>query len=395
MIASRNIRVLTLLNFFIDFRFYGAIAIIYFTKVAGSFALGMSVFSIIMLSSAIFELPTGVFSDMIGRRKTVILGSLFITLAVIFYALGQYYFLVIGAIAEGISRSFYSGNNNALLYDSLAQESKTEEYDHYLGRTTAPTQVSAAIAAVAGGLLAAKSFSLVMRLSVIPQLACLLLSFYLIEPQVKDKVATNIYNHLKEAVNKFKQSYKLRMLSVSSILSYGIGESTYQFQVAFYNTLWPVWALGIAKMISNVSAALSFYFSGSVIRKFKALNVLLFSNIYSSIVGLIALVFPSLLSPILMSSTSLTFGASSVASGSLLQKEFTHEQRATMGSLNSFAGSIFFAVFAYFIGKIADNYGPANALILATMLGFSTIWIYLRLFSRDKNIAVESMPECN
>ena len=71
-------------------------------KVSGSYALGMSIFSIVMLSAAIFEIPTGVFSDLVGRKKTVVFGALSSVLYVIFYAIGGIYlFLVIGAIFEG------------------------------------------------------------------------------------------------------------------------------------------------------------------------------------------------------------------------------------------------------------------------------------------------------
>lgn len=390
MITSRNIKIITWFNFFTDLRFYSAIAIIYFAKVSGSFALGMAIFSIVMLTSAILELPTGIFSDMLGRRKTVILGAFFIVLAVVFYALGQYHFLIIGAIAEGISRSFYSGNNDALLYDSLAQDGKEERYDHFLGTTTAPAQVAGAIAAVTGGLIAFISFNLVMWLSVIPQLFCLVLSFYLIEPKIEEKIDSNIYSHLKEAVVKFKQNNKLRMLSLSSIISYGVGEASWQFQTAFYNTLWPIWALGIAKTLSNIGAAFSFQFSGRIIRKFSALKLLLASSLYNRTIGLVATLFPTMVSPLLMSSTSLTFGASTVAESSLMQAEFTEKQRATMGSLNSFAGSLFFAIFAYFLGLVADSAGPAKALVLVNVVLLSVTVIYTKLFRQSTAIAVST-----
>src|SRR3989344_6165866 len=116
----KNIRILKLFNFFTDFKLYAPVAIIYFAKVSGSFALGMSIFSIAMVSSALFEIPTGIFSDRIGRRKTVILGALAAVLYSVFYAIGiSFWFLAAGAVFEGLSRSFYSGNNNALLYDTL------------------------------------------------------------------------------------------------------------------------------------------------------------------------------------------------------------------------------------------------------------------------------------
>ena len=118
-----NIRILKWFNFFTDFKLYAPIAILYFAQVSGSFALGMSVFAISTIASAIFEVPTGIYSDFIGRRRTVIWGAFFAVLFAIFYAIGQsYWFLVIGAVFEGLSQAFYSGNNDALLYDSLYEQ---------------------------------------------------------------------------------------------------------------------------------------------------------------------------------------------------------------------------------------------------------------------------------
>ncbi len=83
----RNVKILTLFNFFTDFKLYAPVAIIYFADVSGSFALGMSIFAITMVSSALFEIPTGIFSDRIGRKKTVVIGALCALFYSIFYAL--------------------------------------------------------------------------------------------------------------------------------------------------------------------------------------------------------------------------------------------------------------------------------------------------------------------
>lgn len=73
---SRNIRLLGWFNFWAEFRPYGPIAILYYSQVTGSYALGMSLFSAAMLSQSIFELPTGLFSDLIGRKWTVVCGGI-------------------------------------------------------------------------------------------------------------------------------------------------------------------------------------------------------------------------------------------------------------------------------------------------------------------------------
>ena len=145
----KNIRLLTFFNFFTDFKLYAPIAIIYFSQVTGSFALGMSIFSIAMISSALFEIPTGVFSDRIGRKKTVILGAASAVVFSVFYAIGQFYFiLAIGAVFEGLTRSFYSGNNDALLHDTLSESGQQHNYSEYLGKISSSFQAALAVSAV-------------------------------------------------------------------------------------------------------------------------------------------------------------------------------------------------------------------------------------------------------
>src|SRR5215211_3493333 len=107
--VSRNITLLGWFNFWAEFRPYGPIAILYYAQVSGSYALAMSVFSVAQLAQSVFEVPTGVYSDMIGRKRTVIYGAVAGVFALSFYAFGGSYFgLIVGAIFEGLGRAFYS-----------------------------------------------------------------------------------------------------------------------------------------------------------------------------------------------------------------------------------------------------------------------------------------------
>lgn len=381
----KNIKILTWFNFFTDFKLYAPIAIIYFSQVTGSFAQGMSVFSIAMISSALFELPTGIFSDYLGRRKTMVLGALCAVSYALFYAVGgSFWILAVGAIFEGLSRSFYSGTQEALLHESLAESKNEHEYDEYLGKTSSMFQVALSVSAILGGILAAWSFPLIMWLSVIPQGLCLFLSTRLTEPKVHTRESGNIYGHLKEAMGNFVSNKKLRLLSISSIVGYGLGESGYLFQAAFYNMLWPVWAIGFAKSLSNAGAAFSFYFSGKVIHKFGALKTLFVGNIISDFIGLTGILLANIFSPILMVSTSVFYGVTSVAENSLMQKEFKNAQRATMGSLNAFGGSIFFGIMSFTLGSIADTLNPRNALLIFQILSLPITFLYWMLFRQSK-----------
>lgn len=376
-----NIHLLAVHNFFTDFVLFAPVAILYFQKVTGSYALGMSIFSIAYVSSALFEIPTGVISDYIGRKKTLILGSLFSVLCVVFYAIGSsYLILIIGALLQGISIALYSGNNDALLHESLTENNQQEDYHVYLGETSALFQVGLASAAILGSVIAHWSFTWVMWSSVVPQLGALFTSFFIQEPSNAPRASTNVYIHLNDAFSAYLDNAKLRTLSLASVFRFALGDTAYYFRNAFVAMFWPVWAIGVVGLIGHAGAAVSYYFSGKIINKFKPINVLIFETIINRIISFTAILTQTIYSPLMVATTSWMFGVGSVAVNSLMQKEFTARQRATMSSINAFAGSIAFGIFSVTIGAIADHLGIINAMIVNhILLLLLPLFTYFRL----------------
>ena len=381
----RNIKLLAAFNFFCDFRLYSAVLIIYFARITGSYALAMTLFSVTMISSSLFEIPTGIYSDLIGRKRTIMFGALASILATVFYAIGQtYWILFIGALFEGIARSWYSGNNDALLHDSLAESNDQENYAHYLGKVSSMFQLALAMAAVLGSILAQWSFPLIMWLSVIPQVICFGISLALIEPKSHTRESGNVFAHLTESFRLFIKHPTLRLVSLQSIIGFGIGESTFQFNSAFIATLWPIWAIGISKMLSFLGGMVSFWYSGALIKRFGSYQLLFFPSLYNRVVGFISVLFPSPLSPILISSKSLSYGVGTIAENELLQKLFSDKQRATMGSFNSLFGSMFYGLYSIAIGRIADISSPARALLFSEICLLSVIGITWYLWKKNR-----------
>lgn len=379
----RNIKLLTWFNFFVDFRFYYPIAILYFSQIAGSYALGMLVFGVINIAQAIAEVPTGIFSDFVGRKRTMILGSLTAFFAVFCYALGfSYWVLIVGAIFEGLAFSFFSGNNDALLHDTLKEKVIEKEYPKYHGRMSGMTQVAGGVSAVIGGVLAYYSFSLSFWLSLISLGICLVISFFLIEPKIISEKSSNIYSHLGDAFRLFIGNPNLRLLSFSSIWAYGLGESGWLFRSAFVTTVWPVWALGIPQMLGNMGAALGFFTAGKVISRFGAKRILFLGSLFAHMANIVAFTYVTIFSPLLAVLGAPFFGISTTARSTLFQKEFSDKQRATMGSLNSFAGSLFFAVVSFGLGFIADLLSPAKGLLILQILMLVNIYIYWKLLKK-------------
>jgi MFS family permease len=105
--VSRNVRLLGWFNFLGDCRLYGPLVVIYFAQVTGSYGAATSLLALKMLSSAAFDVPTGVLSDRLGRRGTLTAGAVVMVAAHIGYASASGYGLLVGAVLEGLARSAF------------------------------------------------------------------------------------------------------------------------------------------------------------------------------------------------------------------------------------------------------------------------------------------------
>jgi MFS family permease len=381
--AKANLPLLAWFNFFVDFRLFSAILVLYFQKVTGSFVLAMSLYSIVSIASALGEVPTGIFSDLIGRKKTVVIGSLFVLIAFICYAIANsYWLLAIGAIMEGIGLSWYSGNNEALLHDSLKENNNEKSFDEYLGKIGSAAQLAAIIATLAGGFIANVSYKLLMYLSILPQIGTVLLALMLVEPKKYNDSTTNIFIHTKAAAKLLWKNKRLRYITLADIIDEAISEPSYQFRSAFFVSVWPLWAVGIAKTLSSLGGTISFWFSGKILKRIKAEKILVADILYSKIANIISLLMANVISPILMSTTSLWYGVSTVATKKIMHEEYSDKQRSTIASLKSLLGSILAAIYAILLGFFADKWSPITALFISQIITMPSLlikWKLLRL----------------
>jgi len=383
---KNNIKLLSLFNVFYNFRFYSVLAVIYFAQITHSYALAVSIFSIAQISQAIFEVPTGIYSDKRGRINCLRIGAIASFLSILFYAFAHnYIFLIIGAIFEGLNRASFSGNNDALIYETLSETKQKNKYHYEFGKLNSWLELSGFVSGIIGGLIAIKSIPLLFRLSIVPQLIAVLLSFGFIEPKVHREKLTDLGFHIKDAIKTYRRNQKVRLVSLAGIIGFAIGESTWSFQSVFYNIFLPTWIVSLIMSINFLTSAISFRLSGKLLNRFKTTAVLLYQEIYGRALYLISLIFPSIISPFLMAAASVTYGPSTVAKSSLLQTEFTNRQRATMTSINSFLGNCLYAIISILIGYFADKYGVAKSLLLGQLALLSVIFIYYKLFSIQKN----------
>jgi hypothetical protein len=100
------------------------------------------------------EVPTGYIGDRIGRRNSLALGAVVISLTHIGFALAETLVAFVGLYTFwGFASTFRSGSADAWLYDILVERDESETYTHVRGRATSVFYVSAATTALLGGFL--------------------------------------------------------------------------------------------------------------------------------------------------------------------------------------------------------------------------------------------------
>ncbi len=152
------------------------------------------IFSIAMV---IMEYPSGYLSDRIGYRAALNFASLLGIIGWGLYSFADSFTQVlIAEIILGISISFISGSDSALLYESLKSEGQEQLYSRHEGRMNGFGQTGEAFGAIFAGLLYAAAPLLPFLIQAAIWVLALLLTRTLIEPERKLKPPTS---HLAEA----------------------------------------------------------------------------------------------------------------------------------------------------------------------------------------------------
>lgn len=181
--------------------------------------------SIYSVAVVILEIPSGFLSDVWGRKKTLILGSILGTLGFLIYSLSDGFWQFAAAeIVLGVGVSFISGSDSALLYDSLYCSNNSNKYSKIEGRITSIGNLAEAIAGILGALIATYS----LRFPFIGQTMIAFIgipaSIMLTEPKINNKIARyNFIDILKVVKFSMVDNKKLKWNIIYSSL---IGCST-------------------------------------------------------------------------------------------------------------------------------------------------------------------------
>jgi hypothetical protein len=154
----------------------------------------------------VMEVPTGAISDLVGKRRTVILANACLGVGfVIMAAADVTWVLVVGFWIAQIGWAFYSGAAEALAYDSLKDDGQEGRFDRVMASATSIDLTVLVTATLVGGWL----YTLNERLPHyawgiafgIGAVVCL----WLREPRVEDQVHFTLRNYAHQMAAGFRE----------------------------------------------------------------------------------------------------------------------------------------------------------------------------------------------
>jgi len=345
--------------------------------------------SILFFSSLVFELPTGAFADLLGKKSTIITGFLVSVVAtILFTILTSFQSLIIVFILMGLGEALVSGAFEALVYDSLKQDGREKEFRGINAKLMYVMQIGFVGGTVLGGVFGNIDLRLPFMIYAGLQLVVAIVTMFVREPDIDSEKFT-LKNYLNQTVLGFKQLTKSEFIKWLSILYMLVGGISWVFQRLIVYT-------------SLIDLGYSGMDIGFITGFFRLLNILILVKLLRMLHKKVGygdlLLLPLLMVFFYMPGMWLTkFVALPFIGGGMLiatarfvllspyvNEEVESKYRATAISAMSMLVSLVYIVSTFLIGTVFENLSP---MAIFTVFGIFALVVMVPVGLKVKRLA--------
>ena len=393
-----------LYGFLKNLRFFEPFFILFFISKELTFLEIATLYAIREVAINLFEIPSGIIADALGRRKTLASSFLIYILAfMIFYLSSSYYLFTVAMLFYALGDAIRSGINKAMIVDYLERTNQKSLKVEYYGHTRSWSQFGSAISSLAGGVLVFFNHNLevIFLFSIIPYLMDFVnvLSYpkYLDETTKKHlSISDNVKQTSLTFFNSLKDKELLRILINFSIYS-GYYKSVKDFIQPFLKTLllsMPVLLfltnekklaliLGVVYFVIFLVNSYVSRNASKIVTYFKTSNKFLNTSLFIGsflglITGLLMQYYVSVIVILLFIFILLIENVRKPAGVAVVTDRSDNNIHSGVLSVASQLGSLFTAIFILIIGYFSDLYGVGIGIVAVSIL-LSVISLFVRI----------------
>jgi MFS family permease len=399
---TRTINLYYLFTFIRGLRFFFPIWTLYLNSIGYDIFIITLLDIIFFVTIAVAEIPTGTVADKISRKLSLLIGVLLYSIGIITFAFANnLWVLAAGYIIWATGMTFWSGADQAFLYDSLKFHSKEEEFQRIFGQTIFLESLAMAFASIIGGLIGSFDLQMPFLLTVVMCIASGVIMLFIPEEIPMDGISKETYSsHIRKTIGLVKNNRVLVLLFTFSLIFAIMGIIEFVFRQLYLRE-----ELDISVFIIGLLYAMTILLGGLGAKSSSHFNEVLGDKLFLWIqVGIIGLSFftfsiaiqwviiPFLL---LYSYFGSAFGPFFTR---LVNDEIPSEKRATVFSLVGvlITGSVF--VFEIVAGYLASQTSISFVYFILSSCFFIVCIIPLILWTRmplhgDKTQEISSSQE--
>ena len=339
------------------------------------------------LSVGLMEIPSGYAADILGRRKTLILGCVlaFVGFGLFSVSYNFWWFLV-AEILLGLGNSFISGADSALMYDSLLEVKEEDRFLKYEGRSISIGNFSEAAAGILGGFLAAMSFRYPAYAQVIVTFIAIPVAISLVEPKIHKARLKSSWKSIFKVVHFSLIEHKT--LRTHIIYSSVIGVSTLMMAWLAQPFLKDIGVnmknYGLVWATLNIIVGIFSFRAHHIEKRFTELTSLYIIGIITVSTYFFIGTHMTYLSLLVLFLFYANRGYATPLLRNYINRYTVSNVRATVMSVRSFIIRISFAIIAPFIGWIADNHSLNSAFYTMGIIGSVVACYCLIWFSKNQ-----------
>lgn len=247
-------------GFFKNLRFFEPFLMLFFIDKGINFIQIGTLYALREISINLLEIPTGVFADILGRRKTMIFSFLgYIISFILFYFSTTYSLLLLAMLVFGFGDAMRTGTHKAMIFDYLKIKGWNSQRVAYYGRTRSWSQIGSAISSLlaASIVIITGNYEIVFLISTLPYLGNLILIWSyppVLDGPIKNNHEIKLAKNVKNYFSDLKISFSIRALWVTFL-----NLASYQgYFKAIKDYLQPIIVLAIAGSYLHGEASADF-----------------------------------------------------------------------------------------------------------------------------------------